>query len=206
MNKKFIVGLTGGIGSGKTTVSDMFKALGIAIVDADIAARTVVAAESDGIKAITKHFGERMLQPNGELNRAALRQEIFDHPEQREWLNNLLHPMIRQLMLSQIEQAQSDYVILVAPLLFENELDSLVNTCLVVDISPPLQISRTVHRDNVEATQVQKIIASQMSREQRLAKANKVIENTGDLNSLYQSVLGLHQEYLTQARSIKMEF
>jgi dephospho-CoA kinase len=200
MKHKFIVGLTGGIGSGKTTVSDMFQQHGITIVDADIVAREVVAPNSTGLKAIVSHFGERVLHADGQLDRAVLRQEIFDQPEQREWLNNLLHPMIRKSMFIQIEQAQSPYVILVAPLLFENELDKLVNTTLVVDISPKLQVSRTSNRDNVEPEQVQKIIASQMSRELRLKKANKVIKNTGDFDYLRQTVAGLHQEYLHQAR------
>jgi dephospho-CoA kinase len=200
MENKFIVGLTGGIGSGKTTVSDMFKQHGITIVDADLVAREVVAPESTGLLAIVSHFGERVLQTDGQLDRARLRQEIFDQPEQREWLNNLLHPMIRQMMFTQIEHAQSAYVILVAPLLFENELDKLVNSTLVVDISPQLQVSRTSSRDNVEPEQVQKIIASQISRELRLEKANKIIENTGDFDYLRQTVANLHQEYLRQAR------
>ncbi|ABE56668.1 Dephospho-CoA kinase [Shewanella denitrificans OS217] len=200
MEHKFIVGLTGGIGSGKTTVSDMFNQHGITIVDADLVAREVVAPESTGLKAIVSHFGERVLQADGQLDRAKLRIEIFDQPEQREWLNNLLHPMIRQLMFSQIEQAQSAYVILVAPLLFENELDKLVNSTLAVDISPQLQVSRTSSRDNVEPEQVQKIIASQISRELRLEKANKIIENTGDFDYLRQAVAKLHQEYLRQAQ------
>jgi dephospho-CoA kinase len=205
MENKFIVGLTGGIGSGKTTVSDMFKQHGITIVDADLVAREVVAPESTGLKAIVSHFGERVLQADGQLDRARLRQEIFDQPEQREWLNNLLHPMIRQMMFIQIEQAQSAYVILVAPLLFENELDKLVNSTLVVDISPQLQVSRTSSRDNVEPEQVQKIIASQISRELRLTRANKIIENTGNFNSLRQTVAKLHQEYLHQAQLIQGE-
>jgi dephospho-CoA kinase len=200
MEHKFIVGLTGGIGSGKTTVSDMFNQHGITIVDADLVAREVVAPESTGLKAIVSHFGEQVLQADGQLDRAKLRIEIFDQPEQREWLNNLLHPMIRQLMFSQIEQAQSAYVILVAPLLFENELDKLVNSTLAVDISPQLQVSRTSSRDNVEPEQVQKIIASQISRELRLEKANKIIENTGDFDYLRQAVAKLHQEYLRQAQ------
>lgn len=205
MKKKFIVGLTGGIGSGKTTVSDIFKQHGITIVDADLVAREVVAPESAGLKAIVSHFGERVLQADGQLDRATLRREIFDQAEQRAWLNNLLHPMIRQMMFSQIEQAQSAYVILVAPLLFENELDRLVNTTLVVDTSAALQILRTSERDNVDTDQVAKIIASQMTREQRLEKADNLIENKGNLADLHKAVTLLHQNFLAQAQLTQMD-
>lgn len=161
---KFVVGLTGGIGSGKTTVANLFAAEGITLVDADIVAREVVAPGSKGLEAIVTHFGAEILTPEGELERAKLRQRIFSHPEEREWLNQLLHPMIRQEMLAQVEKATSAYVIMVVPLLFENGLDRLVNRTLVVDISPELQINRTVKRDNVDASQVNNIISSQCSR------------------------------------------
>ncbi|MGL4899407.1 MAG: dephospho-CoA kinase, partial [Shewanella sp.] len=130
---KFVVGLTGGIGSGKTTVANLFAELGITLVDADIVAREVVAKGSAGLNAIVAHFGSQILTPEGELDRGKLRQRIFSHDEERLWLNQLLHPMIRQTMLTQVNQATSPYVIMVVPLLFENGLDSLVNRVLVVD-------------------------------------------------------------------------
>ncbi|AEG09779.1 dephospho-CoA kinase [Shewanella baltica] len=193
---KFVVGLTGGIGSGKTTVANLFAAEGITLVDADIVAREVVAPGSKGLEAIVTHFGAEILTPEGELERAKLRQRIFSHPEEREWLNQLLHPMIRQEMLAQVEKATSAYVIMVVPLLFENGLDRLVNRTLVVDISPELQINRTVKRDNVDASQVNNIISSQCSRSEKLARADDIIDNQGEISTLKREVLALHQRYL----------
>ncbi|MEO3738294.1 dephospho-CoA kinase [Shewanella baltica] len=193
---KFVVGLTGGIGSGKTTVANLFAAEGITLVDADIVAREVVAPGSKGLEAIVTHFGAEILTPEGELERAKLRQRIFSHPEEREWLNQLLHPMIRQEMLAQVEKATSAYVIMVVPLLFENGLDSLVNRTLVMDISPELQINRTVKRDNVDASQVNNIISSQCSRSEKLARADDIIDNQGEISTLKREVLALHQRYL----------
>ncbi|MCU7994829.1 dephospho-CoA kinase [Shewanella glacialipiscicola] len=193
---KFIVGLTGGIGSGKTTVANLFAAQGITLVDADIVARDVVAQGSVGLKAIVAHFGTEILTPEGELDRAKLRQQIFNHPDEREWLNQLLHPMIRAEMLAQVEKATSAYVIMVVPLLFENGLDRLVNRTLVVDISPELQVKRTVKRDNVDVSQVNNIIKSQCSRNDKLAKADDIIDNQGEISSLKRQVLALHQHYL----------
>ncbi|EGT3628018.1 dephospho-CoA kinase [Morganella morganii] len=193
---KFVVGLTGGIGSGKTTVANLFAAEGITLVDADIVAREVVAPGSTGLEAIVTHFGTEILTPEGELDRAKLRQRIFSHPKEREWLNQLLHPMIRQEMLAQVEKATSAYVIMVVPLLFENGLDRLVNRTLVVDISPELQINRTVKRDNVDASQVNNIISSQCSRSEKLARADDIIDNQGEISSLKREVQALHQRYL----------
>jgi dephospho-CoA kinase len=198
MKQKFILGLTGGIGSGKTTVANLFAALGIDIVDADIVAREVVAIGSLGLNTIVEHFGQSILLDNGELDRAALRHKIFDNPEQRRWLNNLLHPLIRQKIFIDLEKTTSIYAILVAPLLFENELDRQVSKSLVVDIAPKLQLTRTSRRDNLESSQIAKIVASQMSREQRLSKADYVIENNLDLEHLQLEVDKLHQAILVQ--------
>jgi dephospho-CoA kinase len=198
MKQKFILGLTGGIGSGKTTVANLFAALGIDIVDADIVAREVVAIGSLGLNTIVEHFGQSILLDNGELDRAALRHKIFDNPEQRRWLNNLLHPLIRQKIFIDLEKTTSIYAILVAPLLFENELDRQVSKSLVVDIAPKLQLTRTSRRDNLESSQIAKIVASQMSREQRLSKADYVIENNLDLEHLQLEVAKLHQAILVQ--------
>lgn len=193
---KFVVGLTGGIGSGKTTVANLFAAEGITLVDADIVAREVVAKDSKGLKVIVEHFGTEMLTPEGELDRAKLRERIFNQSAEREWLNQLLHPMIRHEMLEQVKNATSPYVIMVVPLLFENGLDRLVNRTLVVDISPELQISRTVIRDQVDATQVNNIINSQCSRSEKLARADDIIDNQGEISALKREVLALHQRYL----------
>ncbi|MFV0597601.1 dephospho-CoA kinase [Shewanella sp.] len=193
---KFVVGLTGGIGSGKTTVANLFAEEGVDLVDADVVAREVVAKGSKGLEAIITHFGTEILTAKGELDRAKLRQRVFSDEQERQWLNQLLHPMIRQEMLFQVENATSDYVIMVVPLLFENGLDRLVNRTLVVDISPELQISRTVKRDNVDATQVNNIINSQCSRSEKLARADDIIDNQGEISTLKQEVQALHQRYL----------
>jgi dephospho-CoA kinase len=198
MKQKFILGLTGGIGSGKTTVANLFAALGIDIVDADIVAREVVAIGSLGLNTIVEHFGQSILLDNGELDRAALRHKIFDNPEQRLWLNNLLHPLIRQKMFTDLEKTTSVYAILVAPLLFENELDRQVSKSLVVDIAPEVQLLRTSVRDNLDTAQIAKIVASQMSREKRLSKADYIIENNSNLVHLRKEVDRLHQAILVQ--------
>lgn len=200
---RFIVGLTGGIGSGKTTVANLFAELGIELVDADIVARQVVAPHSAGLKAIVAHFGEEILTPTYELDRAKLRQRIFSQDSERQWLNQLLHPMIRETMLQQVAAANSAYVIMVVPLLFENGLDRLVSRTLVVDISPELQVSRTVLRDAVEATQVNNIISSQWSRQDKLAKADDIIDNQGEISALQRQVLALHQRYLNLSGNYK---
>ena len=193
---KFVIGLTGGIGSGKTTVANLFAEEGVDLVDADVVAREVVAKGSKGLEAIIAHFGTEILTEAGELDRGKLRQRVFSDDQARQWLNQLLHPMIRQEMLSQVENATSDYVIMVVPLLFENGLDRLVNRTLVVDISPELQVSRTVKRDNVDATQVNNIINSQCSRSDKLARADDIIDNQGEISKLKQEVQALHQRYL----------
>lgn len=198
---QFIIGLTGGIGSGKTTVANLFAELGIELVDADIIAREVVAINSNGLQQITAHFGNEILDNDGQLNRAKLREIIFTEEQQRLWLNNLLHPMIREQMIKRCHQATSAYVIMVVPLLFENGLDSLVNRTLVVDINENLQLSRTSIRDNVNEQQVANIIASQSSREYRLSKANDVISNNGKIEDLRRQVMELHNNYINLTKN-----
>ncbi len=194
-----IIGLTGGIGSGKTTVANMFASFGIDLIDADIVAREVVDVGTAGLKAITAHFGADILDDSGALNRSCLRELIFSEPEQRLWLNSLLHPLIREEMLKQTNTATSSYVIWVVPLLFENGLDSLVNRSLLVDVDPSQQIARTAARDQVTNEQVQNIINSQMARADKLKMADDVINNNQDVVALKARVAALHQHYLTLA-------
>ena len=205
INKRFVVGLTGGIASGKTTVANLFAEYGIELVDADVIAREVVQRGSKGLTMIAEHFGNEILLPDGQLDRAALRSKVFNNEAQRLWLNSLLHPMIRQTMLEQVNTSTSAYVIMVVPLLFENQLDSLVTTTLVVDISPELQISRTMQRDGVSQQQVEHILASQMSRQQRIDKADHIIDNQGDINLLRSQVARLHQLFLQQADELSIK-
>ncbi|QVK24785.1 dephospho-CoA kinase [Shewanella dokdonensis] len=184
------------MGSGKTTVANLFADLGVTIIDADIIAREVVAPGSVGLQQLVEHFGSEMLNADGTLNRAKLRQIVFAETAQRLWLNQLLHPMIRQRLLAQAKAAASPYAMMVVPLLFENGLECLVNHTLVIDIGKAVQIRRTIDRDHVSQAQVINIIDSQISREQRLAKADDVINNEGDVESLKSQILALHNNYL----------
>ncbi len=195
----FVVGLTGGIGSGKTAVSDRFAELGIAIIDADIAARVVVEPGRPALAEIAEHFGSATLAANGELDRARLRELVFQNAAQRKWLETLLHPLIGTEILAQIQAATSPYAMLVSPLLIETAQRQLAQRVLVVDVPVQTQIARTMARDHNSAAQVQAIIASQASREQRLANADDVISNEQGLEHLNQQVQALHQKYLVLA-------
>ncbi len=197
----FIVGLTGGIGSGKTTVSNFFAELGVNIVDADVIARAVVEPGSEALRKIASHFGEQILLANGELNRALLREKIFKNEQEKLWLNQLMHPLIRNAIIRALANCKGDYCILSAPLLFENKLNAITNRDLVVDVSPDTQIKRTSDRDNVSEQQVEAIIASQISRSERLALADDVIDNDScDLAEIRQKVTELNQHYQALAR------
>ncbi|MFI3246922.1 MAG: dephospho-CoA kinase [Ferrimonas sp.] len=191
-----LIGLTGGIGAGKTQVSELFASLGITIIDADLLAREVVALNSPGLAAIATHFGHEILLPDGQLNRAALRQRIFADESQRQWLNQQLHPRIRTALLAQWQQASGPYVVAVVPLLLEGDLPSLMQRIAVVDVPPELQLQRTCARDKNRPELVQKIIASQMERQQRLSMADDVIDNSQDLAHLTAQVHALHRHYL----------
>lgn len=192
-----VIGLTGGIASGKTTVANLFQQeFGIEIVDADIVAREVVEPGTDGLNAITNRFGEQILDDLGNLNRSKLRDIIFSQPEQKEWLNNLLHPMIRREMLTQLDDVQSAYALLVIPLMVENGLQSLADKVLVVDVDKETQLQRTVARDKVNQSQVEAILASQATREQRLAIADYVIKNNAINEKLLPQITELHQKFL----------
>ncbi|MFM2584086.1 dephospho-CoA kinase [Vibrio campbellii] len=197
----FVIGLTGGIASGKTTVANLFKQqFKIDIVDADIVAREVVEPGTPGLNAIVEHFGADIVRDDQTLDRAKLREKIFSNPEEKAWLNGLLHPMIREKMIEDLEQVTSDYALLVVPLLVENKLDSLCDRVLVVDVDPQTQISRTVKRDNVSEEQAKAILASQASREQRLALADDVVKNNPDDPDLLLQITDLHEKYLAMCK------
>ncbi len=204
MNRKmahtFVVGVTGGIGSGKTTVTNLFNTLhGIDIVDADIIAREVVAPDSEGLLKITEHFGSTILHSGGQLDREKLRTIIFSHPTEKQWLNRLLHPMIRQQMLDQTQATTSPYCLLVIPLLIDNGLQALVDRILVIDVDQQTQISRTIIRDSVTIEHVKSILSAQVDREKRLYFANDVINNNGDNIELKPIIRLLHEQYLKLA-------
>jgi dephospho-CoA kinase len=192
-----IVGLTGGIGSGKTTVSNLFANHGVSVIDADIVARDCVAPKSTALTAIVARFGSDILAADGSLDRAKLRAIVFADEQQKQWLNQLLHPLIRIELLAQLAAAPGHYVILSAALLIENELTSIVNRVLVIDVSEQTQISRTMARDHNPLSIVQSIMASQASRAQRLNAAHDIIQNEDcNLAELAQQVANLHHMYV----------
>lgn len=198
----YIIGLTGGIGSGKTTVSDIFETLGIEVVDADIKAREVVAIGSKALTQIHQRFGDTIIEKNGELNRKALREIIFKNNAEKAWLNSLMHPLIRESIVNSLNQAKSAYVILSAPLLFENGLEKLVDSTLVVDVEESVQLARTSQRDGVDQLQVKAIIDSQIDRKKRLSLAHDVIDNSSsDLDALKEKVKTLHTKYLNKSKN-----
>lgn len=197
MNKSWILGLTGGIGSGKSAVASHFGNLGVHLVDADHAARWVVEPGRPALTQIAEHFGSDVLQADGQLDRAALRQRIFEHPEERRWLENLLHPLIGEEIVRDLASAQSPYAILVSPLLIESGQHRMTQRVLVVDAPEAVQIQRTMARDQVSEEQVGAILKAQASREKRLEAADDVLVNDRDLKWLQREVERLHAFYLT---------
>lgn len=199
---QLVIGLTGGIGSGKTAVSDLFQLKDIDIIDADVIAREVVEPGQPALKSIAEHFGKDILLQTGELDRRKLRDMVFANEANKEWINALLHPLIRERMLSQTANAKSPYCILSVPLLVENKMSSLVNRLLVVDIDTTLQIDRASKRDQQTNQQLAKIVSAQASREERLAVADDVIDNSGALSELKKQVDALHISYVNLANNL----
>ena len=193
-----IIGLTGGIGSGKTATSDAFKSLGIDIIDADMSSRRVVERGQPALEDIQDHFGSDILDSENSLDRAKLREIIFKDPKERVWLEELLHPKIAQHIKDQLESSKSPYCVLVSPLLLETEQKSFCSSVLVVDVPEESQISRTSKRDGVSEEQVKSIIATQINREQRLKQADEIIINDGSIEELKEKILVLHTKYLSQ--------
>lgn len=192
----FILGLTGGIGSGKSAASQWFETQGITVVDADIVARKVVAKGQPALKEIQQQFGDWVLLESGELNRAALREYIFKEASARHQLEAITHPAIRQSIIQQLMAAISPYVILVSPLLFETNQYQLTDRSLLIDAPIQRQIERASQRDGQSIEQIEKIIHVQMSREKKLSLAHDVVSNNSDLNHLYIQLEILHQSYL----------
>ena len=201
LDHQYIVGLTGGIGSGKTTIANRFIEKGIDVIDADDVAREVVFPGTVSLKAITQHFGNQYLNADGTLNRSMLREKVFSDDNAKQWLNNLLHPAIRESMLNQLSSAKSEYCILVAPLLIENDLTQFVDTVLVIDVKQETQIARTKMRDGSNEEIIKSIIASQVDRKTRLEKANFIIDNQdASLAEVEQQVNTLHTEFIKLAQ------
>ena len=198
----FVVGLTGGIGSGKSAVSERFQRLGIKIVDADIASREVVKPNEPALASIADHFGADVIQADGTLDRARLRTLVFANPDERKWLERLLHPLINAYLERELANAESPYAMLVSPLLMESGQARLADRVLVVDVPEQVQLERTMARDANDAAQVKAIMAAQTDRAARLARADDVISNDASFDVLDAQVAALHQRYLELARQV----
>lgn len=179
-----VIGLTGGIGSGKSTVATLFANHGVPIIDADIVAREVTEPHEPALKHITTHFGDHLLLKDGQLDRTALRNIIFEQPNERIWLENLLHPIIRQRIEQQINRVAAPYCIVIIPLLFETGPYPFLNRILVIDAPENDQIERAASRDESAQSQIASILKTQATREERLKGADDIIINQGPLTNL----------------------
>jgi len=193
------VALTGGIGSGKSTVAEQFAALGVKIADADALSHQLTAPNGEAIAEIAAAFGAPMIDASGALDRARMRQQVFADPTSRKRLEGILHPLIRDRMLAETASSSSPYVLLMIPLLLETGQQRIVDRVLVVDVPEALQISRVQARSGLEPEQIHRIIEAQVSRAQRLAAADDLIDNSGSPEYLGARVAELHQHYLELA-------
>jgi dephospho-CoA kinase len=191
-----VVGVTGGIGSGKTAATDHFSQLGITVVDADLAARLIMEPGRPALAAVAGHFGDSILLADGNLDRAALRALVFADADERAWLEQLSHPLIGEEILSQLQAARSPYVILASPLLLETAQKDLCDCIVLIDVPTSVQLSRTMARDGNDEAQVRQIMAAQCSRQQRRRQADEILDNNGTLEQLQEKVEILHRQLL----------
>lgn len=201
MKNKLIVGLTGGIGSGKTAASDYLANKGICVVDADVVAREVVEPGKPALLAIEQRYGSEALLSDGNLNRSWLREKVFADSSERRWLEQQTHPRIRDAIIQQLAAATSPYALLVSPLLFESGQAQLTQRTLLIDVPASIQVQRAANRDQNDEAQIRRIIAAQMSREDKRAKADDIADNSQDLSRLYHQLDQLHEYYLTLANA-----
>ncbi len=194
-----VVGITGGIGSGKSAVTDYLETLGITVVDADKVARVVVEPGTSGLAAITEHFGMDVLLANGGLDRAALRKIVFDNHNERKVLEEITHPRIRDEIIRQLSEASSPYVVLSSPLLLESGQNTLADYVVVVDVPEEVQLKRTMARDDNSEALAKQIMAAQLDRQTRLSRADASIMNDTSLEELYERVEALHEDLLLKA-------
>ncbi|MGA2399381.1 MAG: dephospho-CoA kinase [Steroidobacteraceae bacterium] len=199
MPRRLRIGLTGGIASGKSTVEQRFRELGIPVINADDSARAVVAPGEPGLAAVIAHFGRRLLTPEGELDRRALRSLIFADPNSRKELETLLHPLIRADMDRRVLESEGPYIVLSIPLLIEGGARDRVDRVLLVDADESLQLERLMSRDAVSSEEARATLAAQASRAARLQGADDVIENAGTVSELRQAVDRIHHRYLELA-------
>ena len=198
-NRPYTIALTGGIGSGKSSIARQFAAFGVNVIDADLIAREVVEPGTPALQAIEARYGGAILTEQGSLDRSRLRDIIFQTPEEKNWLNALLHPLINARTQQLIAAASSPYVLWVVPLLVENQLQHQADRVLVIDVDEATQIVRTRQRDQISLAQAQRILAAQATRQQRLACADDIIDNSGEPEDALPQVAELHQRYLRLA-------
>jgi dephospho-CoA kinase len=194
------VGLTGGIGCGKTTVSNLFKQLSVPIIDADEIAHALVNPAGIALTQISQQFGQTYILADGNLNRSKLRETVFNDTEKKSQLENIMHPLIYEEIEQQLSELSAPYAILSIPLLLETKMQAFVDHILVIDCPMEVQINRVKLRDQLSAAQITAIIHSQVSRSERLAQADSIIDNTQDLLKLNQQVKHLHEQFLKQAQ------
>lgn len=190
------IGLTGGIGSGKSTVANFFAELGIEVIDADKIVHELLADNTAILQKIIEHFGSMVVTEKHELDRKFLREIIFNDIKERKWLENLLHPLVYKIMIERANMTKSPYCVLVIPLLFETNSSSMVDRVLVVESSQENQIIRSLKRDQTNLADIKNIMAAQIDRETRLKKADDIIYNDGTLETLKSQVIKLHDKYL----------
>ena len=194
-----VIGLTGGISSGKSTVAKFFAAKGVPVIDADDVARQLTRPDQPALQKIVDTFGTDILLPDKQLNRTSLGKIIFSDTSKRKALEEILHPLIRAEMKSQIESLKTPYCIAMIPLLLETAPNPLINRILVVDTSKDIQISRTMSRDNLSRQEAENILNTQIDRQRRISLADDLIENNANVEQLTAQVDKLHEFYLSLA-------
>ena len=196
-----VIGLTGGIGSGKSTVATLFEELGIEVIDADSLARKVVEPGTMALVKIAERFGNELIDSDGRLKRSEMREIVFNDPQQKAWIEKLLHPLINELMKSRLASCTSEYCLLESPLLLETDQHELVDRVLVVDVSEQVQLQRTLQRDDSDESVIKSIIAAQLGRNERLHRADDIIDNENGIDDLKTRVAELHYQYLEFAQT-----
>jgi dephospho-CoA kinase len=191
-----VIGLTGGIGSGKSTVAELFQEQGIEIIDADLISRELVEPGQPALSAIVEHFGDNIIDQHGLLKRSVLRELVFNDKNERDWLEQLLHPLIAERLQYLITHCKTAYCILMSPLLMETGQKDMVDRILVIDVSRETQIERTVKRDISSRETIEAIVESQIDRDKRLELADDVLNNDKEIELLTDEVKNLHQFYL----------